>query len=231
MPAYSLTRRSTRHVGKVVNYNKQGELIDRQVKEAARIDKKKYLSDWKKKEKAIDDYIRSLSKPEKPPVVKQLHEYKWEDQYESMEAFRDDIAKVVQLSEDNAQTVNECLEKAKTEPAQMTYLAYFTKHALLQAEDDKNFWDREFKRREQEAKDVAHWTPERREKLTNKMNDLIEEDFSIADIILRIVVSTSKMNITDGLSADDLPHVTLYKLSEYADYARKKITNKRKKKR
>ena len=231
MPAYSPIRRATRHVGKVINYNKQAEKIDQQIKEAVRTDKRKYHEDWKKKEKAFDEYIDSLLKPETPPERKPLSTYKWEDQYETMEAFRDDIAKVLEMGEEKAKVINDSLEKAKTDAAHMAYLAYFTKHSILDAEESERFWEKEWKRREQEAKDNAFWTPERVKKLGAAMNKLIEKDFGIADIIMRIIASTSDLNLSEGVEVEDLPHKSLYKLKDYVEYATRKMRNDKRRKR
>ena len=227
MPAYSPIRRSTRHVGKVINYNRRDELINQQIKDAVRTDKRKYREDWKKKEKAFDEYIDSLLKPETPPERKPLSAYKWEDQYETIEAFRNDIAKVLEMGEDKAKVINDSLEKAKTCPAYMAYLAYFTKREILEVEASERFWEKEWKRREQLANDNAFWTPERREKLGANMNKLIEKDFGIADIIMRIVASTSKLDLTKGVVIEDLPHESLYKLKDYVAYATRKMRNRR----
>ena len=239
MPAYSPVRRSTRHVGKVINYNKQAELIDAQIKQAVSTDKRKYREDWKKKEKVFDDYIRSLTQPEPEPVTPEEKPFvmpKWEDQYESMEAFRDDVVKAIEIDEDNAKIIEDNLTKAKEIPTfmglYMGYVAYFTKHAVLQDVEDKVYLEREWKRREQEEKDKAHWTQERKDKLAVKMNKLIEEDFGVADIVLRIVENTSKVDTSVDPSIDDFPFVTLYKLNEYIVYlTRKKQTERRKRRR
>ena len=225
MPAYSPIRRSTRHVGKVINYNKQADKIDQQIKDAVRTDKRKYREDWKRQEKEFDDYIRSLTAPKtpKPPRV-----YKWEDQYETMEALRDDIAKVLKLNDpEKEKIINDSLEKAKTQPIHMVYLAHFVKYTVLKAEDDARFWEREWERREQEEKDREYWCQERKEKLTKKMNKLIEQDFGIADIFLRIVEDTSNVDTTEDPSIDELPFKSLYKLRDYVVYASKKMQNEK----
>jgi hypothetical protein len=231
MPAYSPIRRSTRHVGKVINYNKQSDTIDKQIKEAVQTDKRKYREDWKKKEKAFDEYIDSLLKPESPPERKPLTSYKWEDQYETMEAFRDDIAKVLEMGEEKAKVVNDSLKNAKTDVAHMAYLAYFTKHSILEAEESGRFWEKEWRRREQLAKDNAFWTPARMETMWIALNKLIENDFTIADIIMRIIASTSTVDITKGVGVEDLPHKSLYKLKDYMEYATRKMRNEKRKKR
>ena len=227
MPAYAPTRRSTRHVGKVVNYS--ADLIDQQIKEAVRIDKQKYREDWKRQEKEFDDYIRSLTAPKTPPKPRV---YKWEDLYDSIEAFRDDIAKVMEMKDpEKEKTINDHLEEGKSNPLCMAYVAYFTKHAVLKAEDDKHFWEKEWKRREQEEKDRAHWTQERKDKLAKKMNRLIEEDFGIADIFVRIVEDTSSLQAANDLSIDDLPYKSLYKLHDYVQYVIKKNRNEKRRQR
>lgn len=231
MPAYSSIRRSTRHVGKVINYNEQADKIDQQIKEAVRTDKRKYREDWKRKEKAFDEYIDSLLNPETPPETpperKPLSAYKWEDQYETMEAFRDDIAKVLEMGEEKAKVINDSLEKAKTDAAHMAYLAYFTKHSILDAEESERFWEKEWKRREQVAKDNAFWVPSRVKKLGAAMNKLIEKDFGIADIIMRIIASTSDLNLANGVEVENLPHKSLYKLKDYVEYVTRKMRKRR----
>lgn len=229
MPAYTPMRRSTRHVGKVVNYNKQADTIDQQIKEAVRIDKKKYREDWKRQEKEFDDYIRSLTEPKTPPPPRV---YKWEDLYESMEAFRDDIAKVLEMNDpEKEKTINDSLEKSKTHPLQMAYLAYFVKYTVLKAADDARFWEREWARREQEEKDREYWCQERKDKLAKKMNGLIEQDFGIADIFLRIVQDTSKVDTSEDLSIDDLEFKSLYKLRDYVEFVIKKTRNEKRRER
>lgn len=227
MPAYAPVRRSTRHVGKVVNYN--ADLIDKQIKEAVLIDKKKYQEDWKRQEKEFDDYIRSLTAPKTPPKPQV---YKWEDLYDSMEAFRDDIAKVIGMKDpEKEKVINDSLEKGKTQPLYMAYLAYFTKHAVLKAEDDALFWEKEWKRREKEEKDCAHWTQERKDKLAKKMNQLMEDDFTIVDIFVRIVEDTSSLQAINDLSIDELPYKSLYKLHDYVQYVVKKTRNEKRRQR
>lgn len=228
MPAYSPIRRSTRHVGKVINYNKQADKIDKQIKEAVRIDKKKYREDWKRQEKEFDDYIRSLTEPKTPPKPEPLRVYKWEDHYESIEALRDDIAKVLEMNDpEKEKIINDCLEKSKTQPLQMVYLAHFVKYTVLKAEDDARFWEKEWARREQEEKDREYWTQERKDVLGKKMNKLIEQDFGIADIFLRIVEDTSNVDTSRDPSIDELPFKSLYKLRDYVEFVVKKTRNEK----
>ena len=104
---------------------------------------------------------------------------------------------------------------------------YFTKREILEVEASERFWEKEWKRREQVAKDNAFWTPERVKKLGAAMNKLIEKDFGIADIIMRIIASTSDLNLSEGVEVEDLPHKSLYKLKDYVEYATRKMRKRR----
>ena len=59
------------------------------------------------------------------------------------------------------------------------------------------------------------------------MNKLIEQDFGIADIFLRIVEDTSNVDTTQDPSIDELPFKSLYKLRDYVEYASKKMQNEK----
>jgi len=132
-------RRSTRNLGKVVDYNKQEKLVHAQVKEAARLDKRKYYSDWRKKEKAFLQYIRDYDKPEPEPEPEPETEPEteyvppkrsWKDHYSSIEELKDELVKLSSISDRHAEVVDVFLAQ-KTEIC-LTYLAYYAKlHSLM----------------------------------------------------------------------------------------------------
>ena len=104
-------RRSTRNLGKVIDYNQQEKMLNEQIKEIARLDKKRYYREWREKEKrelkAINDYHKSLFSPVKEsesesetesedeeestaPELK-ISDYQWKDNYKSITDLYKDV--------------------------------------------------------------------------------------------------------------------------------------------
>lgn len=135
-------RRSSRNAGRVIDYNQQEKMLNEQIKEIARLDKKRYYREWREKEKRdlreINEYHKSLLSPdpepeseseteseEEPEPEKELSDYHWKDNYESITDMYKDVQVLYLKDARYGQTIDMCLNNESE--FHMAFLSYYVK--------------------------------------------------------------------------------------------------------
>ena len=139
-----MPRRSSRNAGKVIDYNQQEKMLKEQIKEIARLDKKRYYREWREMEKKelreIKEYHKFLLSPDPEPETesesetesedepepeKKLSDYHWKDNYETITDLYKDIQVLYLKDSKYGQTIDMCLNNETD--FHMAFLSYYVK--------------------------------------------------------------------------------------------------------
>lgn len=140
-----MPRRSSRNAGRVIDYNQQEKMLNEQIKEIARLDKKRYYREWREKEKKdlreINEYHKFLLSPDPEPQPesetesetesemeepeKELSDYHWKDNYETITDLYKDVQKLYLKDSRYGQTIDMCLNNETD--FHMAFLSYYVK--------------------------------------------------------------------------------------------------------
>lgn len=139
-----MPRRSSRNAGRVIDYNQQEKMLNEQIKEIARLDKKRYYREWREKEKKdlreINEYHKFLLSPDpkpepeseteseeepEPEPEKELSDYHWKDNYESITDLYKDVQVLYLKDSRYGQTIDMCLNNESE--FHMAFLSYYVK--------------------------------------------------------------------------------------------------------